>query len=654
MKKIKIKSLELKDWKGQNFRSEFTSDKVFISGRNGSAKTSHVNAWNWLLSGWNNSITPKNSELFDNREEITVDTPIASVEAVVEVDGYEYKLKRTACAKFVRKRGSDVYEKSASDEYKMFVDDIETSVSDFNAWIERNICPLNMLTYCLNGEFFTTLAEEDKDKARKVLQNVIGDINNEDFKGDYSILFQLMERYPIEELTSQTKNKIKPIKQRLDELLSLIENKEDELSEYKQIDFAAILAEIEEKKKGIEGIDKAILGASEAIKPLIEKRNKELLVIEDKKHELNTRLSDFNIKQEELPNKLKSELKNIQEENKRAEEFNANQQAEIGKAKSSILNLEADIERYSKYRETLLKQRDETMELVFDANTCSYCGQELPYDQLEEARKKFNDNKKYKVDNIVAEGRTNNNRIEEARKKIKDLNEEIDKRSIPMQIKSTKELEFAIEGALQTVLRYQDSKEYEVLRREIEELEANITVIPRQDNANLISMKSVLMQEKEQLDRRYGLFPKMAEIEKEIANFQNEQKELGVELVKLERLFSQIKAYQQEKANIISSRVNYLFEYATIEMKRTQKDGSKVDSCTVCRKDGVKYSTANGASRILINVDIQRMFNAFYGISLPVWIDNASLIDKSALPEYDNCQMIYILNKECNLKIESV
>lgn len=654
MKKIRIKSLELKDWKGQNVKSDFTSDKVFISGRNGSAKTSHVNAWNWLFSGWSNSITPKNHELFDNKEEITVNTPIASVEAVITIDEFEYKLKRTACAKFTRKRGSDVYEKASSDEYKIFIDDIETSISDFNIWIERNICPVDMITYMLNGEFFSTLSEDDKDKARKVLQNIIGEINDDDFKGDYSILFEMMKRYSIDELTNQTKNKIKPINQRLEELPSLIESKQNDLAEYRQIDFDAILVEIEEKKKGIEDIDKAILGASESIKPLIDKRNKELIEIEDKKHELNMKLADFNIKQEELPNKLKQELKHIEEDNRKAQAFNANQQANIKRCKEAIANLEADIERYRSYREKLIEKRDEVVNLVFDDDKCSYCGQTLPYDKLEEARSKFNDNKRDKINLIVEDGRNNNKRIEEAQSKIAELKKVLDQESIPMEIKNTAELEQAIKEAIDTMIRFQDLDEYKDLEKEINELTENITKIPEHDNSSLITMKKKLIDDKEELDRKYGLVSKMKDIEKDIKELTAERKEHGIQLAKLEGLLSQIKEYEREKAKIISSRVNDLLQYSVIEMERLQKDGSKADSCTICRADGVKYSTVNDASRILIKADIQRMFNLYYGVSMPMWIDNASLIDKSSLPKYDECQMIYILNADSDLKIENV
>lgn len=654
MKKIIIKRIILSNFRGQNINVCFDSDKVFILGRNGIGKSSIIKGFNWLLSGFTASTENKNGNLYNNMETQNENSPLAEVEASILIDDLEFNIKRTAKCKFERKRGSDIYVKSNSDEYFVYIDSILYSTSDFNAWIERNICPLNMLTYCLNGEFFTTLAEDDKDKARKVLQNIIGEINDNDFKGDYSILFEMMKRYPIDELTNQTKNKIKPIKQRLEELPSLIGSKQNDLAEYRQIDFDAILAEIEEKKKGIEDIDKAILGASESIKPLIDKRNKELIEIENKKYELNMKLADFNIKQEELPNKLKQELKHIEEENRKAQTFNANQQANIKRCKEAIANLEADIERYRSYREKLIEKRDEVVNLVFDDDKCSYCGQTLPYDKLEEARSKFNDNKRDKINLIVEDGRNNNKRIEEAQSKITELKKVLDQESIPMEIKNTVELEQAIKEAIDTMIRFQDLDEYKDLEKEINELTENITKITEHDNSSLITMKKKLIDDKEELDRKYGLVSKMKDIEKDIKELTAERKEHGIQLAKLEGLLSQIKEYEKEKAKIISSRVNDLLQYSVIEMERLQKDGSKADSCTICRADGVKYSTVNDASRILIKADIQRMFNLYYGVSMPIWIDNASLIDKSSLPQYDECQMIYILNADSDLKIENV
>ena len=90
-----------------------------IKGANGVGKSSLQNAWNWLLTGYCEPNQPKNHELFDNKAEITNETPIASVKAVIAIGDLEYTLEKTAQAKFTRKRGSGEYVKDTSDLYNI-------------------------------------------------------------------------------------------------------------------------------------------------------------------------------------------------------------------------------------------------------------------------------------------------------------------------------------------------------------------------------------------------------------------------------------------------------------------------------------------------------------------------------------------------------
>ena len=68
----------------------------------------------------------------------------------------------------------------------------------------------------------------------------------------------------------------------------------------------------------------------------------------------------------------------------------------------------------------------------------------------------------------------------------------------------------------------------------------------------------------------------------------------------------------------------------------------------------MKYSTINGAKRILIAADIQNMFCKHYDVSMPIWVDNCSIIDEKKRPVYDDAQIIYILNNEEKFSIKSL
>ena len=208
MKTIYLKKLTLSNFRGQNHEVEF-GDTTVIKGRNGCGKSTLMHGFYYLLSSYTSAQEVKNNNLFDNKVELTKDTPKAIVEAVVVIEGYEYSLKKVAEAKFVRKRGLDnVYEKASSDTYTLYIDNIETSVSDFNAWVERNICPVDMIPYLLDGSFFANLVENDKAKSRKVLENIIGEVKEEDMKGDYSCIKEDLKRFTLEQLEERTKNEM--------------------------------------------------------------------------------------------------------------------------------------------------------------------------------------------------------------------------------------------------------------------------------------------------------------------------------------------------------------------------------------------------------------------------------------------------------------
>ena len=78
-KKIILKRLVLSNWKSLNLDVKFNDKSTSVSGRNGIGKSSLQSAWNWLLSSYTSAVVPKNHELFDNRVELTHETPIASV-----------------------------------------------------------------------------------------------------------------------------------------------------------------------------------------------------------------------------------------------------------------------------------------------------------------------------------------------------------------------------------------------------------------------------------------------------------------------------------------------------------------------------------------------------------------------------------------------
>ena len=190
-----IKELCAKNFSGMNFHDTYEKNEVIISGRNGSGKSTRIKAFFWLMSGYTAANQPMNSNLYDNRVELSKDTPEARVWAKVVLDnGGEYMIERIARAKFQRRRGSEIYEKSSSDEYLYKIDNIAYQASDYREWISLNLVQEDMIRFCLDGSFFVNLLYEDKRKARNLIERIVGTVERSEMKGDYADIDELLQK----------------------------------------------------------------------------------------------------------------------------------------------------------------------------------------------------------------------------------------------------------------------------------------------------------------------------------------------------------------------------------------------------------------------------------------------------------------------------
>ena len=639
-RKIILKSLSLSNWRGQNHTIDF-SDTTTISGRNGAGKSSVMKAFYWLLTGFPSPIETKNFNLFDNRLPITPETPKACVKAVLNIDGFDYVIERKAEAKFTRRRGSNEMVKDASDTYELYIDNIETSATNFNKWINDNICPVEQIVYCLDGGFFTELLAGDKAKARKVLETIVGEITPEDMKGDYSIIAEDMKRFTVDAIMERTKAELKPWRERLAEIPAIIDSKEVTLAEYMAIDFDAILGEINKAKADIEDLDASILGRGKEIEPIMGERSRILNLVNEKVVAMNKARTTHDASEVAKLGDIKNAIQSIRTDNASIQSRNSMRKMEYESSVRSLEQKKKYLALLESTRESLLKERDEVKAMVFAGETCSYCGQELPYDKMEEAKARFNEKKARELNNIVAKGKSNNEAIAETRAEIERLSSIVEKGYEEEPLKSLVELEAEYARIRESIVPFDSTKEYSRMKKEIEDLEATMPEIPSNDTSVLTNAKKVLMDTLEGLNRRYGLKTKADEIRKEIESLRVELRSVGSEIARLEGKIDKCKEYIQEKADVISFRVNGRLNDCVIDMWSTQKDGTLVPDTVLRGKDGVKFGSLNFAQQIKSKIELQMLFLRHFGISLPLWVDEATVFDSSNKPSFDN-QTIFL------------
>lgn len=639
-KKIKLKEITLTNWRSINQKVIF-DDVTTLSGANGVGKSSVMKAFYWLLTSYPHPNEMANFNLFDCRIPLTPDTPKACVKAKIEIDGVEYTLERRAEAKFVKKRASCEYEKSSSDSYELFIDEIETTATNFKAWVEANLCPSDMLKYCLDGGFFVNLAEDDMRKGRKVLEMVIGEIKDEDMKGDYSILAEDFKKFTVEQIEERSRNEMRPLRARMLEIPAIIESKEATYAEYKRVDYDAIMREIEAKKAEIEDIDNRILGNGKAIEPILGRRDEILEIINFKTLSLNDSKVVYLAKESAEINALKAKIDEIKRMNAMVDTTNLSFERKKAELTARIARYEAEIVRLEARRESLIKDRDTVKARVFVDETCAYCGQELPFDMQEKAKAKFNESRARELEDIVTRGKNNNLEIERCKTAIEEAKAELASIPMPSVKVDTTELEAELARLQPSFVPFENTDEYARLVKEIEDLKATMPEIPTNDNEALTSAKRVLMNSLDELNRRYGLKYKADEIWKEIELLKQELRSVGASIAMLEGKIDKCKEYMQEKADIISYRVNGKLEECKIDMWSEQKDGSLVADLVIRGKNGVKFGSLNFAHQIRTKIELCRLFASYFGLSLPIWVDEARVFDSNTTPKHDN-QMVFL------------
>lgn len=634
-KKITLKSIELKDWKSLNISAKFNDGVTIVKGKNGIGKTSLQSAWNWLWTGYCNSYTPKNHELFDNKTEITHETPIAMVKAWVEIDGIEYTVEKTAQAKFTRVRGTNEYQKSSSDVYTIKIDGIEITPTAFNEWIDANLCPIDMIPYCLDGTFFSTLCEDDKKKGRKILENIVGEINLRDYAGDYSCFdMDFKKGYSIEQIEERVKKEMKSLKDEIESLSILIKSQDG--GDGKNEDYTKIEKEIENKNKEIENIDKAILGMvdTEERKLLLDKIDKLKKELQDKEREYESSMYNSIVV-------VRNKITNANIDNISIAKNNA----KIEELKNTINKEEAYLNAVENVLLELREEKNKIKSMVFNECVCEYCGQNLPSDVLEKLKRDFNDRKERSYKAIIETGLSKKKVYESQKERIENLKNELSQLSFK-EIIDINELNNELIRLKEQYVEFKNTDEYIRLSSDIERVQNEIDST-NVDNTGLMNMRNVLVNEIIELNKKLSEIEIYKKKKEENKSRIERHKQLGIELAIYEGILFKCKEFIEERASIISKRVNNMLANSTIEMFSTQKNGDKTPDCIIKNKYGVKYSTMNNSHRILTNIELQNMFCEHYGVDFVTFIDEASVFDDENLPKFKKqCVYLYASNND--------
>lgn len=573
IRKIILKKLKIENFKGiAKGVFDFTDKVNKISAENGSGKTTIKYAWEWVL-GQN---TPDVLPTLNNKEIQDLET---SVEAIVNIEGYDYILKRISKGKYVLNKETNTRNK-ASNENTYSVDGIEMTLRNYQDKLGGLLGngAYSNIVLLTDKEFFNNNEKFKWSDRRKMLFDIAGVDNSVDSileSGKYdNIKEYIVKGYATSDIKSMFRREKAGYKDQQNKNNILIAQKTEELTELKSINFEDLEKEIKKSKDKLaklqEGNEKEI--KSEKIQELQEKllelqKEKSELEMNDiaKKNNLTRKANEAYSEASELKREydnLKIKHQNIEHKILHLTDIEENcPVCKRKKDKEVLENLEADRE---KELNTLNKEK-ETIE-----------------EKLTKLRDEYNDKKaEYDKENKKAEGFKQN-------AKIKELEE-------------------------QSV----------ALKSELEQA--------KQENTSNLPTEEIRLLEIEisSLERELGKRDFISQGENYLKSWKDNNLELADNIISVELREQQLTDYVREQVEIISATVNSKFENGVswALFKETYKDGDGgiEEDCTLMYNNK-RYSALSTGERNIANLETLRVLQEHFEVNIVVFSDNAETI----------------------------
>lgn len=681
--KLKIRSLHMENFKGIKSLDVNFSNKTSIKGQNAAGKTTIFDAFTWLLFNKNSAGEEKFNVRPLDKDGHRIDNVEIKVVGVIEVDGKEVELSKVQKQNWVKKRGTDTV--TLQGNVNSFeIDGYPKSEADFKAYVSNLAQSDDMFKMLTNPQYFSSLKWKDQRDILMKLTTEVSDVELAKEMFDENAyaesLIEELEKAPstddirakFSKALSEWKKKQAEIPVRIDE------------AEKSKIDVDVAEQELAKTDltRRIAECDKKIENAGSALGDL---RSKEMQL----QFDMSGMEQTMN---RELSNKrsiMDAELRDCKNELEHFAVTISLKEKQISDNEKTITDADAERKKLGEqYNAEKAKAFDETPYLfdeskwVFDESTtiCSLCGQKLPADKIEQlkadfeerktkakadAKRKLNDSKsdfitqkESNLEEIKAYGFAKKNLIEELTKKNADLQMEID--SLKKQEQGTftnKEELCKLLSEIPEEADYSQNEEYVKLKAEHDKILADIAKLESEGAYKVVTdLKAEKTNLQAQLDEVNKVIAQAANnimIDDRIETLRDEQKEIGQKVADQEQMLYLLEEFIRFKLDKVSESINSHFKTVNFKLFEMQLNGGMKDCCE-CTVNGVPYSTLNSGHRIVAGLDIIRSLSELYGVSVPIFVDNAESLNEFNVPDMDAQLILLSVTEDKQLKVEGV
>lgn len=623
---MKLLKLTLENFKGHGLRVvEFSSTVTRVYGANGTGKTSLFDSFCWMLWAKDSDDRTQSGNVsfypFDpDKQGEVLHNVVVKVEAVVEIDGAQHVLCRTMQEKWTTPNGTEL-PRFTGNETKLYIDGLAVKANQFDAFVKENINP-EMFKLTSNPWYFPTLHWKEQ---RRILMELVGDISNDDvLAADASLeplRNELASRKP-EDCKKLWQQQQKAAVKDLEKTVLLINENRKHLPQIENE--ADVKAELEAQRLVLmKPLEKAMQEKADILSgTAISKKQAEAKVLESK----------LDIIRAEQREKIAAARKPFDEQIA-ALEAEAKTAAETVKPyRQTVVNLDNAI-RENEEKLKVLQDSWQAVDAEEFNDICPCCHRPYPPEQIADQRAAFNRSKAERLEKIEADGNALFDKNEEnkaqrdaAMKEVQRLSkldlEMPDKRSEIMQ-----QREEAVQALPPMENRrdwFEASEDLKRINHEIEELHIDVKLKLMDAEKAIESAQKPIGD----IDVRLAEIKAAEATRALITDYTKQQQTLREQHDELALKLSLIKKFDEIKAVMTTEKVKAILPGMDFKLFNYNNTNEGYTETCELVKDGKPYANLSNGEKIAVGCELIAAISKHYGVSNPVWIDNAEATTK--------------------------
>lgn len=623
---MKLLKLTLENFKGHGLRVvEFSPTITRVYGANGTGKTSLFDSFCWMLWAKDSDDRTQSGNVsfypFDpDKQGEVLHNVVVKVEAVLEIDGAQHVLCRTMQEKWTTPNGTEL-PRFTGNETKLYIDGLAVKANQFDAFVKENINS-ELFKLTSNPRYFPTLHWKEQ---RRILMELVGDISNDDvLAADASLeplRNELASRKP-EDCKKLWQQQQKATVKDLEKTVLLINENRKHLPQIENE--AEVKAELEAQRLVLmKPLEKAMQEKADILSgTAISKKQAEAKVLEAK----------LDIIRAEQREKIAAVRKPFDEQIA-ALEAEAKTAAETVKPyRQTVVNLDNAIRE----NEEKLKVLQNTWQAV-DAeefnDVCPCCHRPYPPEQIADQRAAFNRSKAERLEKIEADGNALFDKNEENKAQRDAAMAEVQRlSSIDLEMPNKRaELMKKREEAVQALPPMENRQEWfeasEDLKRinhEIEELHIDVKLKLMDAEKAIESAQKPVGD----IDVRLAEIKAAEATRALITDYTKQQQTLREQHDELALKLSLIKKFDEIKAVMTTEKVKAILPGMDFKLFNYNNTNEGYTETCELVKDGKPYANLSNGEKIAVGCELIAAISKHYGVSNPVWIDNAEATTK--------------------------